>query len=122
MFPTKTTTTTSVAVSAPQNLLPVAAEATASKAAQATPATNFKFPTPATNFKFPTPPAQQQQAQKQQAPGKTSKTKKATKKSSTPKPKSSIENSQKRRGPEEYQRPSILKRVLRINQDEQLLG
>jgi hypothetical protein len=83
MFSTKTTTT-GVDVSATQNLLPVTTEeATASKAAQATPATNFKFQ----------PLAQ---------------TKKATKKSSTTKkPKASIENKQRRRGPDEYQRPTI---------------
>jgi hypothetical protein len=81
MFPTKTT---GVDVSATQNLLPVTEEATASKAAQASPTTNFKFqPTQA-------------------------KTKKATKKSSTTKkPKALIENNQRRRGPEEYQRPTI---------------
>jgi hypothetical protein len=81
MFPTKTTTT-GVDVSATQNLLPVTEEATASKAAPGSPATHFKFQ-----------PVQ---------------TKKATKKSSTTKkPKASIENKQRRRGPEEYQRPTI---------------
>jgi hypothetical protein len=96
MFPTKTTT--GVDVSATQNLLPVAEEATTSKAAQGSPATHFKFQQPAQTKRPPRSPPQQRN------------------------PKHPLKTTRE----EEDQRSTSglpsLKSLLRINQDAQLLG